>query len=471
MAEVYLAEQSSLARQVALKVLNPELARDASYVDRFQHEAKAAAALVHASIVQIYEVGHADGYHFIAQEYVPGRNLGELIDRQGRLDPALTLDVLRQVTSALAKAAERGIVHRDIKPENVMLARSGEVKVADFGLARVEQADGAKLTQVGVTMGTPLYMSPEQIEGRPVDARSDIYALGVTAYHMLTGEPPFKGDTPLAVAVQHLNSKPPKLSDSRPDLSLALTRLVERMFNKKADDRPESPAVLLTELRSLAQTAATEGWAEGPESWSVAEMLTVSGSGIEATSQLGKLMREASATSKQPSKWRRAVLFAGLALLAGGMFGAAGRPRSLLDGAEQGPVEKPDVVRQIFHAKMVGTSEDAWLAVEQRFPDADPYYHYLADQNLVGLYLRRQRYEDAMRICQRLSELGDNYAEFRLFGIAGVVVCEATTGTRENAEDQLARFPMDDIERLRNIAPQMAAMFEEARTQLDSPAT
>src|SRR6185503_1382159 len=201
MAEVYLAQQLSLGRQVAFKVLNEDLARDPNYVRRFHHEAKAAAALVHGSIVQIYEVGQEDGVHYISQEYVPGRNLGEVIRGSGSMSPALTLDILRQVASALHKAAIHGIVHRDVKPENIMLARSGEVKVTDFGLARVQGDGRANLTQIGVTMGTPLYMSPEQIEGRELDSRSDIYSLGVTAYHMIAGQPPFTGDTPLSVAV------------------------------------------------------------------------------------------------------------------------------------------------------------------------------------------------------------------------------------------------------------------------------
>ena len=225
MAEVYLAQQLSLGRQVALKVLNAELARDPNYVRRFHHEARAAAALVHGGIVQIYEVGQDDGVHYIAQEYVAGRNLGEVIRSRGSLPPQLALDILRQVAAALHKASSEGIVHRDIKPENIMLARSGEVKVADFGLARVQgDGGGANLTQVGVTMGTPLYMSPEQIEGRELDSRSDIYSLGVTAYHMLAGEPPFTGDSPLAVAVQHLNQPATPLASRRPDVPPRLRR-------------------------------------------------------------------------------------------------------------------------------------------------------------------------------------------------------------------------------------------------------
>jgi len=188
MAEVYLAEQVSLGRQVAFKVLRSTLATDAIYVQRFHHEARAAAQLVHANIVQIYEVGCHDGIHFIAQEYVQGANLAELLARRGPPELAKVLAVVRQVASALHKAAEHGIVHRDIKPENIMLASSGEVKVADFGLARLySREETTNLTQVGVTMGTPLYMSPEQVEGRALDSRSDIYALGVTTYQMLTG--------------------------------------------------------------------------------------------------------------------------------------------------------------------------------------------------------------------------------------------------------------------------------------------
>ena len=185
---MYLAEQGSLRRQVAFKVLREALAKEEHYVRRFHNEAQAAAALVHANIVQIYEVGCLEGVHFIAQEYVAGKNLMQLLVRRGPLDIKLAVNILRQVAAALHRAGLRGVTHRDIKPENILLTSAGEVKVADFGLARVTSSDGkVDLTQVGVTMGTPLFMSPEQIEGGSIDPRSDLYSLGVTAYQMLTG--------------------------------------------------------------------------------------------------------------------------------------------------------------------------------------------------------------------------------------------------------------------------------------------
>jgi serine/threonine-protein kinase len=286
MAEVYLAEQQSLGRQVALKVLLPALARDAAYVDRFLHEARAAASLVHANIVQIYEVGQADGVHFIAQEYVRGRNLGELLARETALGPRVVLDMLRQVVAALGKAAEAGIVHRDLKPENILLSQTGEIKVADFGLARAISADAKTLTQVGVAMGTPLYMSPEQIEGRPVDARSDIYSLGVTSYHLLAGSPPHTGDTALAIAVQHLNATPRPLENARSDVPSGLARVVHRMIAKKPEQRYQSPAELLAELRQLASDAAQEGWGEAPDNWALGEWLAPPESRSQTTAEL-----------------------------------------------------------------------------------------------------------------------------------------------------------------------------------------
>src|SRR5271165_1532971 len=164
MAEVYLAEQCPLKRWVAIKVLRSELADDKTYLRRFEREAQAAASLVHANIVQIHEVGQVDGLHYIVQEYVQGQNLRDWLARNGPPLLQQALSIMRQITAALGKAAEHGVIHRDIKPENIMITAAGDVKVADFGLARVlreSDTDATSLTQIGVTMGTPLYMSPE----------------------------------------------------------------------------------------------------------------------------------------------------------------------------------------------------------------------------------------------------------------------------------------------------------------------
>src|SRR5438477_4222174 len=199
MGQVYLAEQISLKRKVAIKTMRTDLAVSAVSLQRFKAEAEAIARLNHANIVQVYAIGEEAGLHYMALEYVEGRNLREFLSKKGPPELPLALSIMRQVAAALQRAGELGIVHRDIKPENILLTRRGEVKVADFGLSRC-YADGqpaTHLTQPGLTMGTPLYMSPEQIQGNPVDPRSDIYSFGVSCYHMLTGQPPFRGQTAL----------------------------------------------------------------------------------------------------------------------------------------------------------------------------------------------------------------------------------------------------------------------------------
>ena len=248
---VYLAEQVHLKRWVAVKILRPELADDKVYLKRFEREAQAAASLVHANIVQIHEVGHVEGLHFIVQEYVQGQNLREWLARNGPPLLEQALSIMRQIAAALGKAAEQGVIHRDIKPENIMITAAGEVKVADFGLARVlreNDTEATSLTQIGITMGTPLYMSPEQVEGRPLDHRSDLYSFGVLCYHMLTGKPPFMGDTALAVAVQHVKTQPRALEEQRPDLPPALCRVVHQMLAKDPAQRWSSCGEFLREL-------------------------------------------------------------------------------------------------------------------------------------------------------------------------------------------------------------------------------
>jgi eukaryotic-like serine/threonine-protein kinase len=256
MGNVYLAEQQSLGRQVAVKVLRGDASRHPGAVERFSQEARAAAALVHGNIVQIHEVACVDGVHFLAEEYVAGPSLRAWLLARGPLDAPQALSVLSQVGSALVKSAQAGIVHRDIKPENLLVTPAGEVKVADFGLARVLE-DDLELTQQGMTLGTPLYMSPEQAAGRPVDVRSDLYSLGASVYHLLAGRPPFIGTTSLAVALAHQREQPMPLAAFRPELPAGLGRIVEQLLAKHPEERCESPTELLQAVEAVEMAIST----------------------------------------------------------------------------------------------------------------------------------------------------------------------------------------------------------------------
>lgn len=466
MAEVYLAEQNSLGRQVALKVLLPALARDGAYVDRFLHEARAAASLVHANIVQIYEVGQADGVHFIAQEYVRGRNLGELLARQTALEPRVVLDVLRQVVAALGKAAEAGIVHRDIKPENILLSQSGEIKVADFGLARAMSADAKTLTQVGVAMGTPLYMSPEQIEGRPVDARSDIYSLGITSYHLLAGTPPHLGETALAIAVQHLNATPRPLENARSDVPSGLARVVHRMIAKKPEQRYQSPAELLAELRQLASDAAKEGWGEGPDNWALAEWLAPPESRSQTAAELSRLMQEnARLEASGPKRGRTALVAAG-ALALGLAAAYFTRPQPYLAGTTPAKVlPRESAWAQLFHAN-TAQSEQAWRAVREYFPEDDPYIHELAQQGLIRYQLLfSQDYAAALAELAKLDEATSSeppQSPVRAFVAAGLCVANQRLDRSAAAREAAARLTSEMKDSLRGAEERLWELLQSA---------
>jgi serine/threonine-protein kinase len=260
MGQVYLGEQLSLKRQVAVKLLRADLANNDVSRKRFKTEAEAVAKLAHANIVQVYHISEQDSHHFMVLEYVEGWNLRDYLDRKGPPDLPIALAIMRQVASALARASEVGIIHRDIKPENILLTRKAEVKVADFGLSRIVtdgQPTQQSLTQSGTTMGTPLYMSPEQVQGQALDCRTDIYSFGVTCYHMLAGQPPFMADNSFAVAVQHVQNEPLPLHDLRPDLPPDLCAMVHTMMAKKPDDRYQNAREILKELKRLSEQSSS----------------------------------------------------------------------------------------------------------------------------------------------------------------------------------------------------------------------
>ncbi len=443
MADVYLAEQSSLKRQVAVKVLKRHLAADQTYVRRFQREAEAAASLIHANIVQIYEVGHEDELYYLAQEYVQGLNLRQWLERYGAPDLRQALSIMRQVAAALAKAGQRGIVHRDIKPENIMITRTGEVKVADFGLARVSgSVDQLHLTEVGMTLGTPMYMSPEQIEGRPLDPRSDIYSFGVTCYQMLAGRPPFSADTTLGVALQHLKRQPEPLENHRPDLPAPLCRVVHKMLAKSPEHRFASATELLREVQHLYQEHVGEAWPlEDPDAEIVAlEAATVGHH--EPTRRLAAVMRSAAQEAVAGPRW---WIIASGAVLAAALGAAVAwftvREKPLLVREELAAAEIPNqgsALRQWYYASVVGTPE-AWQSVIDYFPN-DAYWVNRAKQQLALIHLREENYDRALEIFGELASLDEIESELRAFGLAGQAGILTMRGEYQKSEAVMSRL-------------------------------
>ncbi len=272
MAEVYLAEQISLRRSVAVKILREDAVsgKNNTLLRRFEQEARAAGGLSHPNIVQVYMIGQGDGLHYIVQEYVQGQNLSQWIKRNGPPDFLTGLKWMKNVAAALRAASDAGVVHRDIKPENIMLTRGEVAKVTDFGLAQlIETSEKMNLTQDGTTMGTPWYMSPEQIQGEKLDHRTDQYSFGVSCYHMFAGQPPFPGRNSVSVAIQHLKEEAKPLSRHRRDLPEAMCQTIHRMMEKKPEDRFATPEDLQNALARLdheplnpaiADTSTVWGW-------------------------------------------------------------------------------------------------------------------------------------------------------------------------------------------------------------------
>ncbi|MFI9624302.1 Stk1 family PASTA domain-containing Ser/Thr kinase [Streptomyces sp. NPDC052042] len=246
MATVYRAVDTRLDRVLALKVMHPALATDASFVERFIREAKSVARLAHPNVVAVFDQGAQGQYVYLAMEYVSGCTLRDVLRDRGALQPRAALDILEPVLAALGAAHRAGFVHRDMKPENVLIGDDGRVKVADFGLVR---AVGSATNTTGSVLGTVSYLAPEQIEHGTADTRTDVYACGVVLYEMLTGAKPHTGDTPAQVIYRHLNEDVPAPSALVPDLPVALDGLVASATARNPDVRPSDAVALLAETR------------------------------------------------------------------------------------------------------------------------------------------------------------------------------------------------------------------------------
>jgi len=281
MGQVYKAHHQPLDRILALKVIRKDKLSDPEAVGRFHQEIRAAAQLIHPNIVMAYDAGQSDGTHYFAMEYVDGTNLSQLVRASGPLSVAQACDYLRQAALGLQHAHERGLVHRDIKPSNLLVSGIGNqksgvrektrhggsplppdscglppvVKILDLGLARLQNSgeESNQLTRLGVAIGTPEYLAPEQVRNsRTVDIRADLYSLGCTLYYLLTGQPPFRGETPMAVMRKHLHEAPPPLTSRRPDVPPAVAALVSKLMAKNPEDRYQTAAELAAALAPLA---------------------------------------------------------------------------------------------------------------------------------------------------------------------------------------------------------------------------
>lgn len=257
MAQVYRAMDRQLERPVALKVLFPELSVDRTFVERFRREAQAAANLSHPNIVPVFDWGEDDGSYFIVMEYVEGRPLSAVLRDPQPMPPRQIATIGAGVAAALAFAHRHGVVHRDVKPGNVLITPDGDVKVTDFGIARAMNTEES-LTQTGAVMGTAAYFSPEQAEGKGVDARSDIYSLGVVLYEMAVGRPPFTGDSPVAVASKHVRDQPVLPREANPSVPPALEAVVMKAMAKNPDDRYASAEELRADLLRFADGRPVE---------------------------------------------------------------------------------------------------------------------------------------------------------------------------------------------------------------------
>lgn len=343
MAEIFQARDILLDRPVAIKVLFPEFATDPAFVERFRREAQAAAGLNHPNIVGVYDWGKVNSTYYIAMEYVNGRTLADILKQSGTLTPMQVCDVISEVAAALSSAHQNGVIHRDVKPGNILVSTTGQVKVADFGIARalgagVEQG----LTQTGAVMGTATYFSPEQAQGIFTDQRSDIYSLGIVMYEMLSGTAPFKGENAVAIAYKQVHELAIPINERVASVPVALASVVAKCMEKSPDLRYTTAEEVRNELRRFAEgmpvlamsTQTTEAVATKVLPQTVSTETEVVDSQSVATQVMPKTDSVKTSAKNKASNYppyddkssqRTAVfvfgaLFAAIVLLAGGLF-------------------------------------------------------------------------------------------------------------------------------------------------------
>ena len=375
MADVRIGQDLRLGRTVAIKQLRPDLSSDDTFQARFRREAQSAAALNHPAIVAVYDTGDAMDVHgnhipYIVMEYVEGQTLREILNDDRKILPERALSITADVLSALDYSHRSGIIHRDIKPANVMLTPSGQVKVMDFGIARAIADSSSAMTATAAVIGTAQYLSPEQARGETVDARSDIYSTGCLLYELLTGRPPFVGESPVSVAYQHVREEARPPSQLNPDVSSTVDNIVARSLAKRTDDRYQSAADMRHDLERAiagqqvdAPAAATQGGGTAVGMGALAGL----GGGLGATQVGGTRVAEPRShrdDDDEPSEddsrkwWAYAIL--GILLLGALAFGIY----QLTQPEEAPQVEVTDVVGEEFDVAKRALENDGFTVAE-----------------------------------------------------------------------------------------------------------
>lgn len=378
MADVYLARDTHLGREVAIKILYKRYARDEEFVARFRREAQSAAALNHPHIVSIYDRGEADGSYYIAMEYLEGQSLKEIIPENG-LEPARAIEISIQILQALQFAHEHNVIHRDIKPHNIVINGRGQVKVTDFGIARAGTAPA--MTETGSIIGTAQYLSPEQAKGKAVEQSSDLYSMGVVLYEMLTGKVPFEGENPVAIALKHLSDLPVPPQALAPEIPDNLNTVVMRALAKDPHDRYGTAEEFIADLERCSQNLPVAAIASDDTArTSVIPAAAAAAAGAALGAGMGAESAQAQGldqTAVRPGaagkkgmgkkKWLyMGLAFAALALAAVGIY--------FLAFAQQGSIVVPNVVgldRPQAEAAIVAASLKPELDSEE-FSDTVP---------------------------------------------------------------------------------------------------
>ena len=255
MGRVYKVFDTDIKEKIALKLLRPEIALDKETVERFSNELKLARKISQRNVCRMFDLGKAEGTTFITMEFVPGEDLKKFIRKTGQLGAGRTVSIAKQICEGLAEAHHLGVVHRDLKPQNIMVDEDGNARIMDFGIARSLRGKG--ITGAGVMIGTPEYMSPEQVEGKDVDQRSDIYSLGVILFEMVTGHVPFEGDTPFTIGMKHKSERPRNPRELNSQLPEDLSRVILRCLEKDKVKRYQTAEELRTDLEKVEQGLPT----------------------------------------------------------------------------------------------------------------------------------------------------------------------------------------------------------------------